>query len=137
MIRKGKTLEAEESLLKAAESSSPMDRHYAYVKLIRLYQKMIQSGEDRLDQLMQICKQDIELFPDFHEAWTIEYLHQVPTPYFPSFSVLAEIYEEQGKIREAIDLCELALGYGLEETIGEDFPVRLERLYAKSEPEKK
>ena len=132
MIRKGKTIEAEEALRKAAESTSPMDKHYAYVKLIRLYQKMLENGDDRQNELIQTCQNDIDLFPDFYEAWMVEYLNQVPTPYFPSFSVLAGIYEELGRVQEAISLCELALGYGLEETIDEDYPIKLERLYAKN-----
>lgn len=131
LIRKGKTLDAEEALLKAADSSSPLDRHYAYVKLIRLYQKMHREGHDRLDALIQVCREDIELFPEFYEAWMVEYLNNIPTPYFPSFSVLADIYEKQGKIEEAIGICELATGYGLQETIHEDYPVMLERLYQK------
>ncbi|MDW7650211.1 MAG: hypothetical protein SCK29_00630 [Bacillota bacterium] len=131
LTRKGKTAEAEETLLQAATSHSPLDRHYAYVKIIRLYRQLISKGQDRLDDLTDICQKDIELFPDFYEAWMVEYLNNVPTPYFPSFSVLSEIYEKQGRVDEAISICELALGYGLSETIGEDFPEKLERLYAK------
>jgi tetratricopeptide (TPR) repeat protein len=131
LIRKGKTLDAEVSLLQAAQSSSPIDRHYAYVKLIRLYQKMILAGEERLQELTEICRQDIALFPEFYEAWMVEYLNNIPTPYFPSFSVLANILEEQGNIEEAITICELAIGYELQETIGEDYPITLERLYQK------
>lgn len=132
LIRKGKTQEAENALHKAAASPSPLDRHYAYVKLIRLYQKIMQKGQDRLDQLIEVCEKDIALFPEFYEAWMVEYLNNTPTPYFPSFSVLADIYEQQGKITAAISLCELAIGYNLKETIGEDYAEKLERLYQKS-----
>lgn len=131
LIRKGKTLEAEQALLRAAASTSPIDRHYAYVKLIRLYQNMIRDGHERQEELKNICLQDIDLFPEFYEAWMVEYLNNIPTPYFPSFSVLAKIYEEQDALDAAISLCELAIGYGLQETIGEDYPVTLERLYQK------
>lgn len=124
LLRKGKTAEAKEALLAAAQSHSPIDRHYAYVKLIRL----LQSTTDQNDELVEICRQDIDLFPEFYEAWMLEYLNNVPTPYFPSFSVLADIYEQQGKHTEALSLCELAIGYGLAETIGEDFPEKMERL---------
>ena len=117
----------------AATSSSPLDRHYAYVKLIRLYRKQIGEGQDKLQDLITACQQDIELFPEFYEAWMVEYLNNIPTPYFPSFSVLAEIYEEQGKFEDAISLCELALGYGLSETISEDYTEKLERLYTKKD----
>jgi two-component SAPR family response regulator len=131
LIRKGKTEDAELTLQQAAQSTSPLDCHYAYVKLVRLYQKMIRDGHERLQELTDVCCKDIALFPEFYEAWMVEYHNNIPTPYFPSFSVLAHIYEEQGKTEEAISLCELALGYELRETVGEDYPVTLERLYQK------
>jgi tetratricopeptide (TPR) repeat protein len=135
LIRKGKTQDAEDTLLKAASSSSAIDQHYAYVKLIRLYQKMLRDGHNCLEKLIDICHKDIDLFPDFYEAWMVEYLNNIPTPYFPSFSVLAEIYEQEGKIEKAIRICELAIGYQLFETIHEDYPVTLERLYQKKHSE--
>lgn len=131
MIRKGRPEDAEAALLKAAESASVLDRHYAYVKLVRLYQKMLRDGFDRRQALFDVCLRDVELFPEFYEAWMVEYHNNVPTPYFPSFSVLAHLYEEDGKIEDAIGVCELALGYELRETVGEDYPVTLERLYQK------
>ncbi|HZK25822.1 MAG TPA: hypothetical protein VFC74_10625 [Oscillospiraceae bacterium] len=127
--RAGKTKAAEELLLKAAASTSPLDKHYAYLKLIQLYQELNNAGDNRQQDLIVTCQKDIALFPDFYEAWLIEYFNNVPTPYFPSFSVLAEIYEREGRLQETIDLCELAIGYNLQETRGEDFPEKLERLY--------
>lgn len=131
LIRKGKNFAAEEVIQKAAASNSPIDRHYAYLKLILLYQKMISEGTERHEELINICRQDVELYPEFNHAWIGEYLNNVTAPYFPSFAVLAQLYEEQGKIAEAISLCELALGYGLRKTSGEDYPQALERLYQK------
>lgn len=131
LIKKGKTGEAEKLLFEAANSASPIDRHYAYTKLIMLYRQKAREHRDDLPLLVEICQRDIELLPDFFEAWSVEYMGNVPTPYFPSFSVLAEILEEQGEIKEAIRVCELALGYGLAETMGEDYTERLNRLYAK------
>lgn len=130
LIRKGNMDKAEEFLLAAAESPSPLDRHYAYVKLIRLYSQFGRESTADVERLIEICKKDIDLFPEFYEAWMVEYMNNVPTPYFPSFSVLADIYEQRGMLTEAVSVCELALGYGLTETTGEDFPSRLERLLA-------
>ncbi|MBS4022505.1 MAG: hypothetical protein KGZ79_08790 [Dethiobacter sp.] len=129
LLKKGKKEEAIALLLAAAESPSPLDRHYAYIKLIKLYTSLPPEPCQR-EKLIEICKSDIDLFPEFYEAWMVEYMNNVPTPYFPSFSVLADIYEEQGQLGEAIATCELALGYGLAETVNEDFTVRLERLLA-------
>jgi tetratricopeptide (TPR) repeat protein len=131
LIKKGQKEEAEKILLSAALSSSPLDRHYAYLRLIRLYRSILKEQPGKIDSLVEICLKDIELFPEFCEAWLLEYMNNVPTPYFPSFSVLAEIYETRGKIGESIALCELALGYGLTETLGEDYHTRLERLFDK------
>jgi tetratricopeptide (TPR) repeat protein len=130
LIKKGHIDKAEELLLAAAESPSPLDRHYAYVRLIRLYSKLECEGVRDVERLIEFCKKDIDLFPEFYEAWMVEYMNNVPTPYFPSFSVLADIYEQRGMLAEAVSVCELALGYGLTETAGEDFPSRLERLLA-------
>ncbi|MGI6658044.1 MAG: hypothetical protein ACOX4N_01285 [Dethiobacteraceae bacterium] len=131
--RAGKTEAAEELLLQAAQSASALDKHYAYLKLIQLYQDMMAAGDKCRQDLVEICLKDIELFPDFYEAWLMEYSHRMPTPNFPSFSLLADIYESEGKIKEAIALCELAIGYNLQETKGENYPDRLERLYRKLE----
>lgn len=131
LIKKGKTGEAEKLLLEAANSASPIDRHYAYTKLIGLYRRKAPENREIIPVLADICRRDIELLPDFFDAWSVEYMGNVPTPYFPSFSVLAEIMEDRGEIDEAIRICELALGYGLTETIGEDYSERLNRLYAK------
>lgn len=132
LIRKGKTFAAEDLLLKAAASKLPIDRHYAYLQLIRLYQKMMKEGDNRREDLINICRQDIDLYPEFYETWLKEYLNNFTAPCFPSFAILAQLYEEQGEIVEAISLCELALGYGLQETANEDYPQILERLYKKT-----
>ena len=131
LTQKGKTMDAEQALLEAAKAPTPLDRHYAYVKLIQLYQLMNKQGQHRYNELKQICLQDIELFPDFYEAWMIEYLNSIPSPYFPSFTVLADIYEAEGNIEDAIALCELAIGYNLQETVGLDYPQKLELLFKK------
>ncbi len=131
MIRKGKKDEAEKIFFSLAESPSPLDRHYAYIKLIRLYSTLTQINDAEKEKLIEICKKDIALFPEFYEAWMLEYQNNVPTPYFPSFSVLADTYEQLQRLDEAVSICELALGYGLTETVCEDFDTRLERLYAK------
>ncbi len=133
LIRKGKTAEAKELLLAAASSASPLDRHYAYIKLIHLYRRLAADNPAETDALAAICEDDISLFPDFYEAWLAQYGHSVPPPYFPSFAVLADIYEQQGRLKEAAAVCELALGYGLNETYGEDFPARLDRLLKESQ----
>ncbi len=131
LIRKGKKNEAEEIFLSLAESPSPLDRHYAYIKLVRLYSNLPIITDAQREKLIEICEKDIALFPEFYEAWMLEYQNNVPTPYFPSFSVLADIYEQLQRLDEAVSICELALGYGLTETVGEDFATMLERLYAK------
>jgi tetratricopeptide (TPR) repeat protein len=129
---KGKTEEAKELLMAAAQAESPIDRHYAYIRLIQLYRELAAQNPEEKEALAAICRQDIELFPEFYEVWVTHYGHTVSVPYFPSFTVLAGIYEEQGRTDKAIEICELAVGYGLTETREEDYPERLDRLLGKS-----
>jgi len=104
---------------------SALDRHYAYIKLIR---SNLTQNQTNAEELINICKKDIDLFPDFCEAWMKKYAHTIPIPNYQSFSVLADIYEKQGLFQEAIAICELALDYGLTNSVGEDYASRLERL---------
>lgn len=51
--------------------------------------------------------------------------------YIPAFERLAIIYEKQGNVSEAIEICEMAIGYGLKDSTKGGFEGRLEKLQKK------
>jgi tetratricopeptide (TPR) repeat protein len=133
-----------------------IDLHYTYNELIDLCYKRREEGPEWLDLCMKQCLEDIELFPKFKEEYLQEeraryielanspittkterkkYLKEAGNVTFnlrvPSFQRLAIIYEKQGKYKEAIDICKLALSYGLEENTKSGFAGRIEKLEQK------
>ena len=65
-----------------------------------------------------------------------KYLKQAESVTFnlfvPSFQRLAIIYENQDKYAEAIEICKLALNYGLHDNTKADFKGRIEKLAKKA-----
>lgn len=132
-----------------------VDLHFAYNELIKVYYRQRDNWKHALDNCIECCIKDIEMFPKFKEAsiekdiamleevqeiskWRGDkerYLedekeineYEWKIPNVPSFKRLAIIYEKQGKIEEAIQICEKAINYKLQA-----FEGRLEKLLKKS-----
>lgn len=131
-----------EALLNESEilnHNNPIDLHFTYNHLIDMLYKQRDSRNDALDKCSYYCKRDIDLYPKFKMASIsddvngLKYLqncfendknlykeyeeklrdYKWITPRIPSFQRLAIIYEKQGEIQKAIDICNLALEYGL------------------------
>ena len=82
---------------------------------------------------IECCKKDIAMFDDFAIAW----LSKFPTQdgkldiRIPAFKRLAIIYEKQGRLDEAIEVCETAMGKNLAASHVESFKKREEKLLSK------
>lgn len=135
---------------------SPVDLHFEYLYLINMYYKK-RNEKEYLEKCIYICKKDIELYPLFkssyikedlkrlkfllslHEIGSKEYQkyqekiinYEYPNLNIPSFKRLAIIYEDQGKYKEAIEVCKLALEYGLDDGTQGGFKGRIQRLERK------
>ncbi len=138
------------------KNQNVIERHYTYNHLIDLYYKQRDKGPEFIQKCIEYCKADIEMFPEFRDAWLTQersrlislakseftserdkkrYLEELANLKFnlriPSFERLAIIYEKQGKILEAIEVCELALKYELFDNTKGGFKGRMEKLRRK------
>ncbi len=125
-VAQGKKGEAEKLYLKISIEGNVITKHYAILKLLQLYEQNL-TNSDTLKKAKELAKKDVELFPDFFEAWILNY-PQVEPPYFPSFMILGKIYEEEGCTQKAIDNYNLALGYGVRDDYEESFTQKIKRL---------
>jgi len=134
---------AEKSLFKALESKdiNPMDRHFTYLSLIELFYKQRNTQPDAINKCIKYCKEDIEHLEEFMEAWKNDELkigrneNDIRYPRIPSFQRLAIIYEKQGKIKEAIEICNMVLRYEKNNDYEKsDFEKRLTKLQKKYIP---
>ncbi|ELY39849.1 tetratricopeptide repeat protein [Natronorubrum tibetense] len=120
---------AEKVLLRAleAEDDNPNDRHFVYNTLIRMYYDQRDERADAIENCIKYCKEDIDHIDEFlsvlDQDSNIDHL-----PSIPSFKRLAIIYERQGKYRDAVEICEMALERGLTDGTKGGFEGRKQRL---------
>ncbi|WP_117168840.1 hypothetical protein [Paraliobacillus sediminis] len=107
-----------------------VDLHFTYNELINVYYRQRDNWNHALDNCIECCEKDIELFPVFATKWKEEYGDS--SPRIPSFERKAIIHEKQGEINKAIYITELAIKYNLIDKTKGGFEGRLERLIKKS-----
>jgi len=130
---------AEKVLFKALQAvdDNPSNRHFAYQSLIELYYKQRDTLPNAIDECIKYCIEDIKHIEEFIEAWKKEQLkigrldNQIFLPSVLSLERLATIYEKQEKIKEAIEICNIALKYDLEDSIRGGFEGRKAKLQNK------
>ncbi|MBU8768274.1 hypothetical protein [Cytobacillus oceanisediminis] len=113
---------------------NPIDLHFTYNSLIKLYYKESDKKQDALDKCVNYCLKDIALFPKFQKAYIAEYTHRGVTPMIPripSFQQLAIIYEKQRKYKQALQICKRALEFGLHDNTKDGFEGRIKKLEKK------
>lgn len=97
-----------------------LDKHCIYIILIKLYYRQRNTLNGALEKCIYYCKEDIKNFPKFRKAWIKNEKKQglrkseLYIPSIPSFERLAIIYEKQGRLSEAIEVCRKAIEYKLE-----------------------
>lgn len=150
-----KKFELADKLLEEAlkRKTNNIDLHFTYNHLIDLCYKRRDEGPEWLERCIKYCLEDIKIFPEFKKEYLEEekarmlklanspftnkkerkkYLKEAEAVTFnlrvPSFQRLAIIYEKQGKYEEAIEVCQLALNYGLQDSTKGGFENRIERL---------
>jgi tetratricopeptide (TPR) repeat protein len=106
--------------------ASPTSTHFTYNELIDVYYKQRDDREDAIEKCISYCKKDIEIAEDF----VIEFGE---VPRIPSFKRLAIIYEDLGRYKEALDICDQALKIGTTDGTKGGFEGRKERIRNKME----
>lgn len=119
-----------------------IDKHYRLLEKINMTYTVANNlylpNSPEMQKVIDLCLQDISLAPKFLEYNIQEaklYNRNLDDwlPVYPSFKRLAIIYEKQGKLNEAIDICKYAiqLGFYKDGTAGQ-MPGRLARLIKKA-----
>lgn len=88
--------------------------HYQYcIKYQELY-ALVTKSKDYFGQAAQevifYTLKDISIFKDFEQIH--KECHEI-LPSYPAFKILALLYEHQKEYRQAIDICQMAINYGL------------------------
>ena len=121
---------AEKLLLESLDrSKDPVDLHFAYNYLIKLYYKL-RDEDDYLEECINYCEKDIKLF---EEKLKDEPFFKENEPRVHSFKRLAIIYKKQERYEDAIEVCKKAIKYDMSDGTKSGFKGRLERLEGKLE----
>lgn len=96
-----------------------LSRHFELNLLIESSYKNRDTYPDAIDICIQHCLEDITLMPSLIIAWTKENQglgkKSILLPLIPSFERLAIIYEHQEKYDAAIQICQQAIQFGLDD----------------------
>ncbi len=107
-----------------------IDEHFEYLEKIKSLYHQRKDNPVALQKCIEVCIKDIELFPDYAQWFKNDFQirnGKAGLPLIPSFKQLAIIYEKAGLFKEAIEVCDLALQYKIEE----DYEKRKQRLQKK------
>lgn len=107
--------EAEKLYLQAlkAKDDNPIDRHFIYNGLIKLYYALREKRDDALEKCIYYCQEDITRLPEFIPAYRALYPKDSVLPECPSLERFAIICEKHGEIEKAMETCELAINLGI------------------------
>ena len=110
-------------------NASLVDKHFYLMNVADCYYKQRNTREDALALSEKYHLMDVNLFPQYRDPL----IHDMSgiLPRIPSFQQLAIMYEKSGRIQDAIDICNLAIKYGLRDTTKEGYAGRLEKLQKK------
>ena len=113
---------------KIYEKATPVDKHFYLMGAADCYYKQRDIREDGFALAEKYHLMDIKLFPRY-KVPLIKDIGMLPR--IPSFQQLAIMYEKAGRYQDAIDICKLAIKYGLTDTTKSGYAVRLEKLQKK------
>ena len=114
---------------KIYDKATPVDKHFYLMGAADCYYKQRESREDALALAEKYHMMDVKLFPQY-KGPLIKDMGGI-LPRIPSFQQLAIMYEKTGRYQDAIDICKLAMNYGLTDTTKSGYAGRLEKLQKK------
>ena len=114
---------------KIYEKATPVDKHFYLMGAADCYYKQRDSREDALALAEKYHLMDVKLFPQY-KGQLVKDMGGI-LPRIPSFQQLAIMYEKAGRYQDAIDICKLAMNYGLTDTTKSGYAGRLEKLQKK------
>lgn len=105
-----------------------VDAHFFLQEAAECYYKQRDFRSDAIDLTIECCLRDIQLFPQYAKPMQKEF---GCIPLLTTFQRLAILYEKTGKYKEAIEICNLAIRYGLNDSTKGGYPARLKKLEKK------
>lgn len=109
-------------------NSSILDYHFFLQTSADIYYKQKDSRDNAIDKVIDFCKEDVSLFPQYSKVMEKEY---GSIPRITTFQTLVMAYEKKQMYSEAIEVCRLALSYNLQDSTKGGYEGRLERLKKK------
>ena len=82
---------------------------------------MLDCRTDAIDLTIQFCLKDIHMFPKYVKTMQTEF---GCIPRITTFQRLATLYEKAGQYKEAIEICNLAIKYGLSVSVKPNHDLR-------------
>lgn len=124
--------------LSETKSDNHFDLHFTFNQWIELTYKQ-RADENMLNLCIDYCEKDIDMYDDFAKAHHARFpTHDGKLDIrIPAFERLAIIYEKQGKLDEAIKVCELAMSKNLADYHIVGFEKRRDKLLAKKQKQSK
>jgi len=110
--------------------TNPSDRHFLLLHLCAETHKRRAEPQMRA-KFLGYARQHLDEFRMLAPALKREFHGTLPR--VPSFQTLATVLAEDGAFEEAIEVCELALGYGLEDGTRSGFEGRITRIRRKQQ----
>ena len=108
--------------------SNILDYHFFLQTSADNYYKQKDVNPEALDRAIEFCKEDIALFPNISKEMIKEY---GSVPRISTFQTLAMAYEKKQMYSEAIEMCQIALNYGQQDTTKGGYEGRIEKLKKK------
>lgn len=122
-----------DKLIKHAELSfgkaSLVDQHFFLQTAAEVYYKQREIREDAIELCEKYCQRDIDLFPKYKSP-LIKDIGVLPN--IKTFQRLAILYEKRGDYTSAIQVCKLALKYGLSDGTQSGYEGRMKKLEKKT-----
>lgn len=106
-----KIIEEVERLTIGNRNNNPLDEHFAYGAMIKIYYKLRDSEKSYFEKAVNACKSQIRISLKSKEAFLKENKGS-PLPRTIGFQQLAIIYEKLKEYDSAIETCKIALEQG-------------------------
>ena len=105
-----------------------LDAHYFWQEAAECYYKQRDFRTDAIDLTIEFCLKDIQMFPKYVKPMQKEF---GCIPRITTFQRLAILYEKAMQYKETIEICNLAIKYGLTDSTKGGYPARLQKLEKK------
>ena len=107
-----------------------VDRHFIYLQICKAAYKG-RSDPNVRAKFLRYAREHVASFPKLLPSLKREFNGRLPR--VPTFQQLATVLAEEGDFDEAIEICKLAMGYGLVDGTKSGFQGRIARLERKRE----